>query len=170
MYANLKGFNVVAKWIENTIDLNVHWNLYGEICRENIVYLNQIRNRSISNFSVCGYKTTEEIFEEIDILVNASTQFDSYPTVLLEAARAGIASVANTNGGAREIIQHTITGFIYNAEVPDEGYSYLKKLISSPELIKTISSNAANYFLKNFTVEKMSDAYKKFWQKVAPIK
>jgi glycosyltransferase involved in cell wall biosynthesis len=165
MYSFLKGFNILYDWIiRYNEDNTVHWNLYGDICEENIYFIEQLKG--VSNFTLHGHKTSDKIFEKVDIVVNTSTQFDSFPTVLLEAARAGVAAVANTNGGAKEIVSHNVSGFIYDASSPETGFEYLKKLTSDPELLKKFSHNARKHFEDCFKIERMVSSYQSFWERL----
>jgi glycosyltransferase involved in cell wall biosynthesis len=107
----------------------------------------------------CGFRGRETIFREIDVLVHTSTLFDPLPTVLIEAARAGIPCIASSNGGAGEIVADGVSGFIFDPKYPDEGLEKLKKLLD-PEWCQEMGSNARKIFEERFRVERMVGAYK----------
>ena len=87
MYAAWKGFPIIKQWIEEFPD--IEWRLYGRICKDFIQEAIELRNRFPNNVILCGQQTQQTIFNEINVLVHASSGFDPLPTVLIEAAMKG---------------------------------------------------------------------------------
>ena len=113
-----------------------------------------------------GFQDRETIFGEIDVLVHASPTFDSLPTVLIEAARAGLPCIASSNGGAGEIVENGVSGFIFDPKNPEEGFEKLKQLLD-PELRREMGSNARKIFEERFRVERMVREYEKVFEQLS---
>lgn len=88
-----------------------------------------------------------------------STTFDSLPTALIEAARAGIPCVASSAGGAAEIVEDCISGFVFDPKCPVDGLERLKRLLD-PDLRKEMGSTARIFFKERFALERMVEEYK----------
>jgi glycosyltransferase involved in cell wall biosynthesis len=109
-------------------------------------------------FEYMGDCPREKIYREIDVLVHASTLFDPLPTVLIEAARAGIPCIASSSGGAGEIVEDGVSGFIFDPKCPEEGQEKLKSLLD-PELRRRMGKKARERFETQFRVERMAAEY-----------
>jgi glycosyltransferase involved in cell wall biosynthesis len=168
MSSEMKGFSIIAKWIRSTSKSKlIQWRLYGEVSTKNEEIVSKLVQEGLSNFKVCGRHSSDAIFKEIDILVHASTVFDCYPTVLLEAARAGISAIASTRGGAEEIVEHEHSGFLFDPDVPETGLEYLYRLCNDDELYLSCSDNARKKFEECFTLSEMANKYREFWLSAA---
>jgi glycosyltransferase involved in cell wall biosynthesis len=167
LYAKMKGFSIIKQWIEtlcNENNNNTEWFLYGTIQNEIEKEVLQIISKYPKNVILKGYRSPEVIYSEIDILVTPSTQFDSLPTVLIEAAMKGIPSIATNLGGANEIIVQNITGFLFNLNNPESGLTYLRNLIRDPVLLKKMGKSARQHFENNFNINRMIDQYRTLWE------
>ena len=160
MYADWKGFNLVSQWIKATTDLHVIWNLYGEPTPKNLDLLKSMPQ----NVNRMGWTPMPEIWSHVDILVHASTEFDPFPTVLLEAARAGVPCLASNLGGAAEIIQNEISGYLFNPRKPEEGLKRLKKMILDENQKGDLGTAANQIYQKSFTAQDMGKRYASFWR------
>ncbi|WFB36427.1 glycosyltransferase family 4 protein [Kiritimatiellota bacterium B12222] len=160
MYADWKGFDLILPWIHELSAEPVEWKLFGTLSERNKCLSTQLPK----NATLMGWTSAENIWGNIDLLVHASTQFDPLPTVLIEAARAGIPSIASTLGGSQEIIDHNITGFLFDTHNPEDGLKSLKYLLNDPSKAKQMSLAARNQFTTYFQVNKMTDSYRTFWK------
>jgi len=164
MYTEWKGFSIVADWARQSADLGVHWHLYGPIAAELQARADATQRTAPGLVRLEGRQPTEQIFATIDILVAPSTQFDPLPTVLIEAARAGIPCVAANAGGAGEIVEHLRTGFIFSVAEPAVGLQYLRRLVEDAALRQTMGRAARQRFERSFGVANMVSAYADFWR------
>lgn len=165
MNSVVKGFSIVADWIRRTSALpQVQWHLFGDVCSQYTAMLRDLEPVA-TNFRVWGRGEPSAIFRQIDLLVHASTAFDCYPTVLLEAARAGVPAVASSTGGAGEIIEHGQTGFLFDPSAPESGFEFLTDLLNNANLLSAFSANARNRFVEEFGAEDMVAKYNRFWRK-----
>lgn len=101
----------------------------------------------------------EAFLESIDILVAPSKSFDSFPTALLEAGRAGVPALASDAGGAPEIIQNGETGWVYPADNPILGAQALLKALETPSVLEQFRRQAAERIQSEFDISKMVDSY-----------
>lgn len=83
-----------------------------------------------------------KIYSEIDVCVVPSRCADSLPTVAIEAAFFGLPVVATRRGGLPEIIEDGVTGYLVEAERPQELAARLGDLLQSAELREKMGSAA----------------------------
>jgi len=95
--------------------------------------------------------------------VHPSLIFDSLPTVLLEAARAGLPVVASDLGGAREIVEQGVTGWLFEPGGPEQGFAHLQALLADEGARQGMGAAARQRFLRAFTIERMIDDYRALW-------
>jgi len=164
MYAVSKGFDIVANYIEDLSTAeNLEWHLYGTIHKNYLDVSEMLKNKYFGKVFFHGDKHSSQIFSNIDLLLHCSVSFDSYPTVLLEAARAGIPVIASNLGGASEIVLHNITGYLFNPKNPEIAKEYIKKLLESAKLRDEMGTNAKKHFESDLTVEMMVRKYHELW-------
>ena len=77
-----------------------------------------------------------EIMASLSVFVLPSILPDSFPSVILEAMASGIPVVATKSGGASEMIQEGVTGFLVPIGGVDSFVQALEKLLSSSSLRK----------------------------------
>lgn len=158
-----KGLPLITEWIQAMADNNVEWLLYGDAhpdCRKTVAELVVNWPRVVR---APGRASTREIFGTIDVLVHASTEFDPYPTVLLEAARAAIPVVASSLGGATEIVEHDRTGCLFAPNESHEGRKALSRIVHSEELRSRLGNAARVRFQNEFGIRRMTDRYEQLW-------
>jgi len=110
------------------------------------------KNYSSKNIVFKGFKKTEEMYEEIDILIIPSLWHEPFSRVLIEAYSYGIPVLASNRGGIPENIIEQKTGLIFN---PDKEGDFEEKLI---QLLKIYRSGVFDpNFLKNFARNKFSE-------------
>ena len=160
MYAEWKGFDLVAPWIDALAGDPVRWHLYGEVHPDVQPLVDQLRAK---NVTLKGHQPTSDIFAEIDVLVHASSQFDPLPTVLIEAARAGIPAIAANVGGSSEIVRHDQTGLRFDPAHPSSGLSELHCLVDDSSQRKRLGDQARDHFENHFRVGRMVERYNAFW-------
>ena len=100
-------------------------------------------------------KNALSFLEEIDVLIVPSTDFDPFPTVLLEAAQASRPVVASTVGGVPEIVSDGVTGWLFQPFDWHRAAGHLAELVSHPEKAVAAGAAAANHVRRHFDIEKM---------------
>lgn len=164
MYSSVKGFEIVMHWIEHMTADNVHWNLYGEVCSAWKNIAAKIGDRYPDKISFQGRQKTESIFSDNDVIVHPSTKFDSLPTTIMEAARAGLPCVASSIGGAPEILDHDRTGFLFDPAKPDDGSFFVRALVSDLDLRRRMGLEARKKYEACFQIRQMVERYQLFWR------
>ena len=164
MYAPWKGFAIAQSWARAGWPEQVRWAFFGETAAalaDTAAGLAAALGRRV-RFE--GAQRRERIFSEVDIVVHCSTAFDPFPTVLLEAAEAGVPVVASSLGGAGEIVVHGETGFLFDPAAPDVGLAHLRRLAADPGLRAQLGAAARMRFERLFRVERMVEGYAGFWR------
>ena len=161
LYARWKGFETVRPWIEQS-GPDIEWHLYGEPAPELRASCAQLQAKRLPNVVFHGWVDDAGSMDGIDVLLHASIDFDPYPTVLLEAARAGIPAVASNVGGAAEIVVDGVTGFLFTAGDP-AGLVQLRQLAGDSALRTTMGAAARRRFELEFGVRPMVESYMSLW-------
>jgi glycosyltransferase involved in cell wall biosynthesis len=102
-------------------------------------------------------KSPREIFGQLDICVVPSRSQDPCPTVAIETAHFGIPIIATRRGGLPEIVQDGKTGYLVDAESPDQLAEKLKLLIQNRELRQQMAREAKSYGSAHLTSERMAE-------------
>jgi glycosyltransferase involved in cell wall biosynthesis len=163
MHTPWKGFNVVARWVRPLAGENVRWLFYGDPAPESQAQVRALQAEFGPAVSLRGHQPATVIFDEIDVLVHASVEFDPLPTVLVEAARAGIPAVASCLGGAPEIVVDGRTGFLFDPSNDTAGCERVRELVRTPERRESMGRRARSRFESDFPLDRMLLAYRAFW-------
>lgn len=158
-----KGFELVKAWIRQTEQAPYFWNLYGDVSPE---LEEEVSSLPQTKIRVWGHQAPQTIFSNNHILVHASTQFDPFPTVLLEAAESGTPCLASSLGGSPEIIIHEETGYLFDPNQLNMGLEYLDKLQKNQMLLTDLGSSSRRHFEISFTSHHMTKSYLNFWRKL----
>jgi glycosyltransferase involved in cell wall biosynthesis len=158
-----KGFALVRDWAAR-LPPGVSFHLYGRVSPEarDAVEALGASGRAVYR----GERAPETIFGELDLVVHPSLAFDSFPTVLLETARAGLPAVASNVGGAREIVEDGVTGWLFEPDVPAQGLARLQQLVADRVARQAMGAAARGRFLRELTIGRMIDDYRALWDAV----
>jgi len=80
----------------------------------------------------------QDFFSAIDILVLASRHDEGFGLVVAEAMERGAVVVATRSGGAVEIIEDGVSGFLVSKNAPGEMTERVLELCSNPEMRKRL--------------------------------
>ncbi|PIG92506.1 glycosyltransferase family 4 protein [Gloeocapsopsis sp. IPPAS B-1203] len=115
------------------------------------------KNVTILNNIQYGEDKHIELFKEHDILV-LPTKCDSYPSVVGEAACAGLAVLTTKHAlGAPEIIQNKVNGYICNSQ--EELLSQLNILIQNKPLIESMKQKSRQIMEERFAMDLVLDDF-----------
>lgn len=142
-------------------DLSLQWNLFGTASRETEGLLHSLCTRP--NVRHFGATPLEEALSHIDVMVHLSTMFDPYPTVLLEAARAGLPAIATRTGGSAEIVDDGLTGLLIPPGDAPAAERAIRDLAGRPGAREDMGRAARLRFERDFRVERMVADYLAFW-------
>lgn len=96
-----------------------------------------------------------------------SSYTEGLPTVLIEACSAGLPIISTDVGGAREIVDDGLNGFIsINHDVNNFADCIEKFLKLSPESKHAMKNYAVQKYSENFTLDIMVHKYSKFYKNI----
>ncbi len=99
----------------------------------------------------------------LDLLVVPSSEFDPFPTVLLEAGQVGVPVLAANIGGVSEIVVDGETGLLFDPEFPRAAADKVARLMEESEILDTMSERAMMKTNQEFSVGKMVANYSKIY-------
>lgn len=98
-----------------------------------------------------------KIYNEHDILIFPSIVEEAFSLTLLEAMACGLAVVATTTGGSKEILVDGWNSLTFRAEHPDELAAQIERLIENEGLRQYLSENAVETVKARFDITHMVD-------------
>lgn len=84
------------------------------------------------------------IFEQIDVLVTPSINYENYPFVLHESLIHEVPVIASDLGGMKEKIEDDFNGFTFAAGDVNELSSIMQKIVDNPEILNELKTNIRN--------------------------
>ena len=105
-------------------------------------------------------KSPQDFLRTLDLLVVPSSEFDPFPTVLLEAGLSGLPALAARVGGVPEIVIDGQTGWLFDADKIGQAGQILSRLMAAPELLKCAGQAARERVLQEFSASKMVAEYR----------
>lgn len=108
-----------------------------------------------------------EVLASSDVFVLPSILPDSFPTVILEAMACGLPVVATDSGGAREMIEDEVTGYLIPIGDVRSGVSRIAFLLSDQEAANAMGLAAQKRVQELFSFQKFSTKIERFlWQQI----
>lgn len=104
-------------------------------------------------------------YQSADIYIHAA-RMDTYPTTVLEALACGCPVVATRVGGIPEQIINGETGFLVSPGDAAALSNYMKLIFEDSTLRDRLARNASDYALRNFSLDKMVDAYLAYYKDI----
>lgn len=105
-------------------------------------------------------KSPQNFLRTLDLLVVPSSEFDPFPTVLLEAGQCGVPVLASRVGGVPEIIADGQTGWLFEANKVGAAAQILSRLMATPETLQIAGQVARERVLREFPASKMVAEYR----------
>ena len=166
--AEWKGLHVLlkaAKKVNAKSNLQVEYYIVGPFLDKQ--YEKEIRSLAEEiqhRVNFMGKRSDiEDLMKQMDILVHCSIKDDPFPTVVLEGMSSGLAVIASTAGGAKEIITEKSTGMLHNAGDYLDLADKIELLIHDKNLRRIISANGLTLARKYLNEERFR---KEFFNKV----
>lgn len=108
-----------------------------------------------------------EVLKSSDIFVLPSILPDSFPTVILEAMASGLPVVATNSGGAREMIDDAVTGYLIPIGDLNAGVARLSQLLDDPTGSKRMGLAGQMRVQDQFSFQKFSSKIEHYlWQQI----
>ena len=176
-FIDLKLFQPQYNWIENSIvyfgrlsrekglftlldavkDIpNVNLKIIGEgALKESLV--SEIRNRALQNVQLVGFKSGEDLRNEIKksmFIVVPSTWYENYPFTVVEGFALGKPVIGSRIGGITEMIQDHETGMTFEVANAEALREKISVLLSNPEKIVSMGKKARIFVEQELNVER----------------
>jgi glycosyltransferase involved in cell wall biosynthesis len=103
----------------------------------------------------------------LDVLICPSSEFDPFPTVLLEAGLVGVPVLAADVGGVGEIVEHGRTGLLFPPGNAREAAARLQSLLLDRQALVQAGSEGRQRVRTEFSVERMVNAYLQLYADLA---
>jgi glycosyltransferase involved in cell wall biosynthesis len=100
-------------------------------------------------------ESPQNFLQTLDLLVVPSSQFDPFPTVLLEAGQSAVPVLASRVGGVPEIVTDSQTGWLFEVDKAQAAAQILSRLMASPEILQGAGQAARERVLREFSASKM---------------
>ncbi|MGA2030557.1 MAG: glycosyltransferase family 4 protein [Verrucomicrobiota bacterium] len=100
-------------------------------------------------------ESPRDFLQTLDLLVVPSSEFDPFPTVLLEAGQAGVPVLAARVGGVPEIVADGQTGWLFEPGDVAAAVEILKQAMAQAASRQQISGRAVERIKKEFSAAKM---------------
>lgn len=94
---------------------------------------------------------TDSFYSAIDINTLTSLS-ETFPYVLTEGARHGLATVSSRVGGVPKLIDHGVNGFLFESGRPEELAEYLVRLAEDKELRETMAKKLLEKTKRQFSL------------------
>jgi glycosyltransferase involved in cell wall biosynthesis len=108
----------------------------------------------------CGWvKHPAQFLASVELLVCPSSDFDPFPTVVLEAAQAGVPVLGARVGGIPEMIEEGKTGWLFDRNNPQEAARRLQEVLQCPDLAVAAGGEAKKRVEGEFTIHRMVQDY-----------
>ncbi|HLH57248.1 MAG TPA: glycosyltransferase family 4 protein [Verrucomicrobiae bacterium] len=104
-------------------------------------------------------ESPQNFLRSVDLLLLPSSEFDPFPTVLLEAGQSGVPVLASRVGGVAEIILENKTGWLFEPGRFEDAAKILQGLIASPKELQGVGNMAHQRVLCEFCASKMVAQY-----------
>lgn len=144
-------------------DKPCEWHLAGNAQDESgESLLEELRNRYEANtwwknIHWHGWiESPQNFMKKIDLLITPSSEFDPFPTVLLEAAQVGLPVLAASVGGVPEIVIDGQTGWLFEPGNVNQAVQILEHIITlQPDLRHRVGNQAVQRSAIMFSAAKM---------------
>jgi glycosyltransferase involved in cell wall biosynthesis len=118
-------------------------------------------NRKVSKLQLddkvqwCGFVGSQaEIYTNLDVCVVPTRIEEPFATSALEAGSFGRPVICSIRGGLPEIIDNGVTGFVVEAQRPEQLANAIKSFARDPTLVKTMGKAARNRIQTEFSLER----------------
>lgn len=110
-------------------------------------------NHVINYFDLC------DIFVLANRTIESKENIEGLPNVVLEALARGKPVISGIPGGAKEVVENDITGYIVDGNDIKEMADKLLKLLENTDIARDFGSKAKDIIYEGYTEERMIEQY-----------
>ena len=146
--------------IEELINSDVKtWklNIAGKIDSDYAQNLSK-KYQSHKQIEFLGFKTPDQFYPSVDLVVVPSLWHDTFPRVVIESFGYGKPVIGSNRGGIPEVIMESKNGFLFDPDVKGNFINKLKYFEENSKTSSKLSEGALNT-AKNFTLPVISQQY-----------
>lgn len=93
----------------------------------------------------------------------STSRWEGLPLGLMEAMSVGLPVIATNVNGNKDLVEHSVNGFLFNIDKPEEAADYIIQLSNDKELWGQFSKNARSKIIKSYSAEKMAEKTKQLY-------
>ncbi|MDK2811759.1 MAG: hypothetical protein PWR27_2468, partial [Petroclostridium sp.] len=131
-------------------------------------YIQLVDKQGAKNVHFLGFKSKTELaeyYQMSDIFV-LLTRYDIWGLVINEAMANGLPIITTTNCVAgKELVKDDINGYLISPESEEQFINIVNDLIHNEDKIHSMGYSALDT-IKNYTIEKMTDAHVEIFNKI----
>jgi len=156
-FALIEALNMLSEEELKRIRLKIVGDVYGKNSKltreldEMIARYNLVAHIGFQPFTI----TPAHEFNIADVVVIPSVLPESFGLVAIEAMSVAKLVLAANHGGPAEIIEHGITGVLFEPGNNEDLAMKIREILNKPDMIQEIGKSGQQSYLKNFT----EDAY-----------
>jgi len=140
-----KGAHVLVKAFRKTSSQNIRLKVYGSRTEEWDYYKELLalaqRDDRIQFLDPFGMEALPDIMSRISTIVVPSVYYDNYPLVTLIGLAYRVPVIASKIGGVPEIVEHGVSGFLFDAGRSDELAEIIENVAREPRIIENMRDN-----------------------------
>jgi glycosyltransferase involved in cell wall biosynthesis len=116
-----------------------------------------VESNALSAVEYLGLKKKDKVLELVqnaDFIIMASTWYEGFPMVLVEAYASGTPALVSRLGSMKEIVVPNKTGLHFEAGNPVDLAEKAQWMVDNPAVVKQMGANARKEYLAKYTPEK----------------
>ncbi len=130
-------------------------NLAAEVgVASSVIFVGPVTYDSVKDYLDIAY-----LFAMPNASIEEREGIEGLPNVIFEAMARGKPVVVGTDGGAKEIVEHGVNGFVEDGKNIDRIYQHVRELLKNEEKAKTFGENSRKKIEEGFTEDKMIQNY-----------
>jgi len=127
-------------------------NRYGIESR--VIFAGKIPNDEVINYyDLCN------LFIMPNVTIKEKENIEGLPNVIFEAMSRGKPVITGIPGGAKEIVENDVNGYVVNGENVDDVSKYVIELLKNDTKANVLGSNGKTKIAQGFTEEIMINSY-----------
>ena len=120
----------------------------------NVIFAGPVKYDKVRDYLDLSY-----LFAMPNTINDQEEGIEGLPNVVFEAMARGKPVVVGTEGGAKEIVEHGVNGFVEDGKNIDRVYERVFELLQNEEMAKIFGENSRRKIEEGFTEDKMVQNY-----------